>query len=254
MSVHDYHDLFEELLSVHESYGGRLHDPHTAAPPSYNLAQLPDDAAREAFMRNRYAADLFLMNADPARYGRLRVELANAYVSGREEYPTNLAEAYSRMVHYKMTEQPRRNDGGRGHFNRGGRSGGRSDGGRGDGDRSSGGRNPSDAGHGRGGRSGRNFAQIDFSLAQAQDHFPNGIPDHYVLLDSGSTVSIFCNAAMLTDIHEVDEPLYLKTNGGGEQVSYQMGTVKNLGKVWYNPDSITNILSLSQVCKERRIT
>ena len=65
-----------------------------------------------------------------------------------------------------------------------------------------------------------------------------------MLLDSDSTVSIFRNQDMLTNIHEVDEPLYLETNGGGYQVSNNMGTVKNIGEVWYNPESsIANVLS-----------
>jgi Reverse transcriptase (RNA-dependent DNA polymerase) len=87
-----------------------------------------------------------------------------------------------------------------------------------------------------------------------QNHFPDGIPNHYVLLDSDSTVSIFCNADLLTDIHEVDEPLYLETNGGGYQVSTQMGTIKDFGPVWYNPESIANVLSLAQVRLVRRVT
>ena len=59
---------------------------------------------------------------------------------------------------------------------------------------------------------------------------------------------------MLTDIHKVDEPLYLETNGGGYQVSNKMGTVKNVGEVWYNPESIVNVLSVAQVCRVRRVT
>ena len=91
-------------------------------------------------------------------------------------------------------------------------------------------------------------------LAQVENHFPDGIPNHFVLLDSDSTVSIFCNADLLTDIHEVEEPLYLETNGGGYQISTHMGTVKDFGLVWYNPDSIANVLSLAQVRLVRRVT
>ena len=75
-----------------------------------------------------------------------------------------------------------------------------------------------------------------------------------MLLDSDSTVSIFRNPDLLTNIHEVDEPLYLKTNGGGYQVSNKMGTVENIGEVWYNPESMANILALAQVCRVRRVT
>jgi hypothetical protein len=128
-----------------------------------------------------------------------------------------------------------------------------------------GGRNPSGRGRGqeqgRGTQtlpttvtSGKNFTQnTGYSMAQAQAHFADGIPNHYVLLDSDSTVSIFNNAAMLVDIHEVDTPLVLESNGGGHQVTYQMGIIPDFGKVWFNENSIANILSLADVRKARRV-
>ena len=54
-------------------------------------------------------------------------------------------------------------------------------------------------------------------------------------------MSIFQNPDLLTDIHEVDELLYLQTNGGGYQVSNKMGTVRNIREVWYNPESMANV-------------
>jgi hypothetical protein len=67
-------------------------------------------------------------------------------------------------------------------------------------------------------------------------------------------VSIFNNAKMLVDIHEVDMPLVLESNGGGHQVTYQMGTISDFGKVWFNENSIANILSLADVRKARGVT
>jgi hypothetical protein len=47
-STHDYHDAFNELLAVLESYGGRLHDPIGAAPPKLaaKIAALKDAKVR----------------------------------------------------------------------------------------------------------------------------------------------------------------------------------------------------------------
>ena len=242
-STTDYFESFKELVSVLESYGGKLHDPQEAAPESADIENLANEAEKETFMRTRYCAMLFLRNADKQRFEQLRKDLSNDFSKGRDEYPTSLTDAHQLLLTYKASEPTKRNDRG----GRGGRTeGGRSDGGRGD---------RTKAGYrGRGGKTGRNFVQNAFSLAQIENHFPNGIPEHYVLLDSDSTVSIFRSQDLLTDIHEVDNPLYLETNGGGYQVSNKMGTVKNLGKVWYNPESIANVLSLAQVRRIRRVT
>ena len=67
-------------------------------------------------------------------------------------------------------------------------------------------------------------------------------------------MSIFHNADLLTDIHEVSKPLYLEADGGRYQVLCHMGAVQNLGKVWFNPESIANILLLAQVRRVHCIT
>jgi hypothetical protein len=98
------------------------------------------------------------------------------------------------------------------------------------------------------------FAQRSASInaaidnVQPQNFFTDGI------LDSDSSISIFNNTSMLDDIHDVDTPLVLQSNGGGHQLTSQMGTVPNFGKVWYNPNSIANILSLAEVRKSSRVT
>jgi hypothetical protein len=61
-------------------------------------------------------------------------------------------------------------------------------------------------------------------------------------------------AGALTDIHNVDIPLYLESNAGGYQVTQQVGTVPNFGEVWFNPNSLANILSLAHVRRVRHVT
>jgi hypothetical protein len=51
---------------------------------------------------------------------------------------------------------------------------------------------------------------------------------------------------MISNIRPSEEPVHAYTNGG-TQTSTQIGDLTNLGTVWYNPDSIANILLLSEV-------
>jgi hypothetical protein len=281
-STHDYYDTFKELLSVLESYGGKLHDPIEAVPTALaeaNANRLNNDD-RDKLMWECYSAALFLRNADGARYGPLRDALSNAFGLGRDEYPTSLVDAYQLLLTRKgTTTQP--NNRTQKHQGQGsGRGGGRNS-------RGYQGQQGRGRGSGKGaGPStntppstvGKAMVQISapaptsnsatkfllaqtgahhnatIGLAQTPEHFPNGIPNHFVLLDSDSSISIFNNASMLNDIHNVDTPLVLQSNGGGHQVTSQMGSIENFGKVWYNPESIANILSLSDVRKARHVT
>ena len=74
-----------------------------------------------------------------------------------------------------------------------------------------------------------------------------------ILLDLQSTISVFKNAEMLSNIRRSSYVLRALTNGG-YQDSNMVGDFPNLGKVWYNRESIANILSLAEVRKVCRIT
>jgi hypothetical protein len=58
---------------------------------------------------------------------------------------------------------------------------------------------------------------------------------------------------MLTNIRPIPHPLRAITNGG-HQDSHMIGDFSVLGPVWFNQDSIANILSLSAVRKCCRVT
>jgi hypothetical protein len=165
------------------------------------------------------------------------VDLANHFSRGKNEYPTTLVGSYQLLLNYKAPPNPLYRD----RFRRGPGHG--ADGwptavvarGHGGGRGVAGGRNP--WWHGGCGQPGQVLTQlactpptgliltlVSLSLSQVADHFPQGIPNHYVLLNSDSTVSIFCNPDLLTNIHDVDFPLYLESNGGGYQITQQVGT------------------------------
>jgi hypothetical protein len=97
------------------------------------------------------------------------------------------------------------------------------------------------------------LVQHAFVLTQSGEERYNVIPKHWILLDSQSNISVFNNPNMITNIHTSTEVMCACTNGG-RQCSTQIGDFRNLGNVWYNPESIANILSLSDVRKVCRVT
>jgi hypothetical protein len=94
---------------------------------------------------------------------------------------------------------------------------------------------------------------VQQALVLAQAKVLPEIDPEWILLDSQSTISVFKNPAMLSNIRKSDRTLRAITNGG-YQDSDMLGDFPNLGEVWYNRNSIANILSLAEVRKVCRIT
>ncbi len=75
-----------------------------------------------------------------------------------------------------------------------------------------------------------------------------------MLLDSESTMDLFCNKELVEDINKSDKLLRLKSNGG-RMVVKQKATVPGYKfKVWFSETAITNILSLKNVIKQYRVS
>ena len=87
-----------------------------------------------------------------------------------------------------------------------------------------------------------------FTFAQANH---NEIPRTWVLLDSQSNVDIFINDDLLSNIRTADTYLDVQCNAGTASTNL-IGDVAGYGTVWYYPDGIANILSLSKV-KEKYV-
>jgi hypothetical protein len=88
--------------------------------------------------------------------------------------------------------------------------------------------------------------------AQIQFYVADKMKD-YIILDNGSTVSLFCNPELVENIRSVNETLTLSTNGGNISTNMR-ATVPGYGEVWYDPNAITNIFSLAEMEKKYCIT
>ena len=68
----------------------------------------------------------------------------------------------------------------------------------------------------------------------------------WVLIDSQSTVGLFYNADLLTNIKKVDDYIIVHCNAGHVKID-MMGNLTGHDPVWYYCDEIANILSLYRV-------
>ena len=77
--------------------------------------------------------------------------------------------------------------------------------------------------------------------------------DTDILLDTGSTTSVFNNKKMLLNVRKSKKNLRAYSNGGSQDSNLE-GDFPGMFKVWYNPSSMMNILSFKDVRKHFRIT
>ena len=80
-----------------------------------------------------------------------------------------------------------------------------------------------------------------------QDELRNAL-----VLDSASSVDLLCNPKMVTNITKSNKTLRLGTNSR-EATANQQADFAGYGKVWFNPNSITNIISLAGMANKYRV-
>ena len=79
------------------------------------------------------------------------------------------------------------------------------------------------------------------------------LPMEWVLLDNQSTIDVFVNRRLLRNIRWVNQYMYIHCTAGVTRTNL-VGELPGYGTVWFHPDGIANILSLSRVKTKYRIT
>jgi len=82
----------------------------------------------------------------------------------------------------------------------------------------------------------------------------SGLNESWILFDTQSNCDIFCNKNLLQDIRKSNGPPLRLESNGGTMLTSLVGDIPNYGTVWFNSNSLANILSLANVRKKFKVT
>ena len=113
------------------------------------------------------------------------------------------------------------------------------------------------------------FGNQGFQFAQLDDQFEPRIRNLFkqaeptkiqlnlrevILLDSQSTMDLICNKGLVEKTFKSRSRMKLRSNGGSMMVTHKASLPGYHNKVWYSDRAITNIIALSNIIKQYRVT
>ncbi len=255
MSCQEYFERVRNVVDVIKSLGGTLADDmhledELPARPARGYTEAQKQEARERILEKKIAYGI-LVRADHGRYGKLIEEIENAFLKGNNDYPETPTEAYNLLVNYRNYNNNKR---------------------------------PTPGGldqvafvaEGKRTRA----EHITCFKCKRKGHYKSDCPDFqapntealvpattlttiattlstsessinpmWILCDSESTVDIFKNKAILTNIRKAEKPIKLKGIEGGVTVVDQEGDLLGYGKVYYHPRVTANVLSFFNISR-----
>ena len=283
-TVEEYADTLTGWANTIKTHGGTVMYNYKLIPEKESTdspARSVEDRQKLAYQRT--LASALINGADPSRYGTLVTDLRNQYAKGKDEYPKDIVAAQNLLVIYKTPANaltPRNGGNPRNPVAASPEASALTFAQRGGAATVTRPTTPIVAGPPVPGSDGRTLADIDcftcrryghhagecpatpavsgttlaqFAYMLAQAGGDPSIDPNWILLDSQSTLSVFKNPDMLTNIRQSPHVIRALTNGG-HQDSTMVGNFPNLGEVWYNTKLIANILSLAAVRKVCRVT
>ena len=83
---------------------------------------------------------------------------------------------------------------------------------------------------------------------EKQDDISSKIKDD-IILDNGSTLSIFTNPELVEEIRKSKSTLEMATNAG-MRLTNQQANIPGFGTVWYDEGAIVNIFSFAELVEK----
>jgi hypothetical protein len=251
MSLQRYYELFLNQVEVMEEVGITIADDSLInSIAAANQHEEPDEEDRVAAQEQALAVR-FLRGTN-SHHASYLTHLRNSFLDGYDNYPSTLHDAYNVLQRREPdhTASVIENDG-VAFLNNGQQAGNR---------RQVTCFNCGEVGHyanqcekpNQQGNVNCNSNPVNMNgngFTFSQPSHSSIISKTWILLDNQSTIDLFCNADLLSNIRTSRSRMNVKCNAGVRSTNL-VGDLANYGTVWYDPHAIANILSLKRVSRK----